>query len=97
MSINASMIVDVTPRAVRGGSGSLEFNGLVLTKNPLAILAQGFESTTAVGEVFGANSTEYAFAQQYWAADANKTFSPRKIIFSRDLSEPTAAWIVSGL
>lgn len=96
MSINASMIVDVTPRAVRGGSGSLEFNGLVLTKNPLAILAQGFESTTAVGEVFGANSTEYAFAQQYWAADANKTFSPRKIIFSRDLSEPTAAWIRSA-
>ena len=93
MSINASMIVEVTPRVVRAGSSDLQFNGMVFTKSPLASICDIFTSANQVGEQFGYESPEYQFAQVYWEADEQKTRSPEALYFSRLTTEATAAWI----
>lgn len=93
MSIPASMIVDITPRAIRAGSSDLQFNGMVFTKNASASMCDIFTSAQQVGEQFGFESPEYSFAQVYWAADEMKTRSPVSLYFARLLTEATAAWI----
>lgn len=93
MAINANMIVDVTPRAVSGGSSDLDFNGFVFTKNPLATAVDIFTTASGVGAQFGYESPEYAFAQTYWQADDNKTKSPKALCFGRLLDEATSAWL----
>ena len=93
MSIPASMIVDITSTAVRGGSSNLEFNGMVFTQNALASMCDIFTSANDVGTQFGFDSPEYSFAQTYWAADERKTRSPSALYFARLLTDATAAWI----
>lgn len=93
MSISASMIVDITPRAIRAGSTDLQFNGMVFTKNATASMCDIFTSAQQVGEQFGFESPEYSFAQTYWEADENKTRSPEALYFARLLTEATSAWI----
>lgn len=93
MSIPASMIVDITPRAIRAGSTDLQFNGMVFTTNPTASMCDIFTSAQQVGEQFGFESPEYTFAQNYWEADELKTRSPAALYFARLLKEETAAWI----
>lgn len=93
MSIPASMIVDITPRAIRAGSSDLQFNGMVFTKNAMASMCDIFTTAQQVGEQFGFESPEYTFATNYWEADEMKTRSPVALYFSRLLDEATAAWI----
>lgn len=93
MSIPASMIVDITSTAVRGGSSNLEFNGMVFTQNALASMCDIFTSANDVGTQFGFDSPEYSFAQTYWAADERKTRSPSALYFARLLTDATSAWI----
>lgn len=96
MSINANKIVDVTPSAVRAGSASLEFNGLLLTQNPLARMCERYETADEVASTYGAESEEYAFALVYWEADSRKTKRADALLISRDLTEDTAAYIRGG-
>lgn len=93
MSINASMIVDVTPRVIRANANGLELASLIFTKNSLASMCDFFTSAAQVGEQFGFESDEYKFAQTYFLADEHKTKNPRVIYFSRLTDEPTAAWL----
>ena len=65
MAIPASYIVAINPRLINAGGTDLEFNGLLLSKNPLIPLSSSvmvFASADTVGDYFGIESDEYKAA-----------------------------------
>ena len=68
MSISADHIIRVTPRVINAGSADLETNGMLLTKSvliPSGSPAMEFTLASDVAALFGAQSDEAKFAQQY--------------------------------
>lgn len=99
MSINANYLVALPPRTITGGSDDLQTNGLVLTKSdllPSGQPAMTFGSASAVAAVFGAESAEAAFAQQYFIGVTNQQKAPSALIVGRWIAEDAAAWLRSA-
>lgn len=98
MAIPASMIVDVQPRVIVGGSADLEFNGLLLSKNPVisaSTLVLSFPSERSVEAYFGTGSPEHVAAGVYFTGYDNKFHAPREFFIARRVDEPIAAWLRS--
>lgn len=96
MTIPASHIVKVEPRVITGGSGDLEMNGLVLSKNPLIStesLVLEFNSVGTVGAYFGISSEEYAAAVTYFTGYENKSSAPRSFFVARRIDQETPGWL----
>ena len=99
MSINANYLVSLPPRTITGGSSDLQTNGMVLTASPLLPAdkpAMSFVSASAVAAVFGAESAEAAFAQQYFTGLINQQKTPDALIVGRLITENAAAWVRSA-
>lgn len=99
MSINASYLVAITPRTITGGSADLETNGLVLTKSALLPTDKPcveFATYKAVAAMFGADSDEAKFAQQYFSGVTNQQRAPTALMVARRISEDASAWLRSG-
>ena len=97
-NVNSNEFVKIVPSVLSAIGSGFSLNGLLLTKNdnlPLG-LPQYFTSADGVGEYLGVNSTEYAFAQKYFAANDNKTRTPSGLcICNYDLSAK-AGWLRGG-
>lgn len=99
MSINASYLVSLPPRTITGGSSDLQTNGMVLTDSQLIPAdkpAMSFVSAAAVAAVFGADSAEAAFAQQYFTGLINQQKAPSALIVGRLITEAAPAWLRSA-
>ena len=99
MSINANYLVSLPPRTITGGSSDLQTNGMVLTTSALIPAdkpAMSFVSASAVAAVFGAESAEAVFAQQYFTGLVNQQKTPDALIIGRLVSEDSAAWVRSA-
>lgn len=99
MAINANYLVSLTPRAITGGSSDLQTNGLVLTESELLPTnqpAMSFGSASGVASIFGAESAEAAFAQQYFTGIVNQQKSPSALVIGRLILKPVAAWLRSA-
>lgn len=99
MAIPASVIVDVMPRVINGGSNNLEFNGLIFTHNEIISATTGvltFTSVATVGAYFGLDSDEYKAAQIYFAGYNNKYAAPRALLFARRIDDLIDAWVRSA-
>lgn len=85
MSINASQIVQVTPRVINAGGTDLEITGLLLTSNPLCVFpgTMAYTSADAVGAYFGLASAEYKAAEKYFLGYDNSFKKPRRLHFAR--------------
>lgn len=99
MSINASYLVSLTPRTIRGGSADLETNGCVLTTSPLipgdkpALVVTTAKEAAAI---FGAASAEARFAQQYFSGLNNSQKAPSALVIAADLRTARAAFLRSA-
>lgn len=99
MAINADMIVKVNPIIITPGGSSLEFNGLVLTKNdriPISESVPGilqFSSPQAVGDYFGLTSPEYDYAQVYFKGYDNSSRKPNLLYVGRRIDDYAPAWV----
>ena len=90
MSINANYLVSLPPRTITGGSSDLQTNGMVLTASPLLPAdkpAMSFVSASAVAAVFGAESAEAAFAQQYFTGLINQVNQVLQFIVTGRMEE----------
>lgn len=99
MSINASRLVQITPRVIGAGSSDLETNGLLLTQNSLIPSdkpALEFVTAQSVENYFGAESEEADFANQYFSGINNQQKSISRLFIARRISEDSAAWILSA-
>lgn len=99
MSIPASHIVAVSSRVLSGGSADLETNGLLLTKNtliPAQTPAVTFTTASDVAAMFGAESVEAQFAQQYFTGCENQQMSPLAVVIARRVDVAAPAWIRSA-
>lgn len=99
MSISASHIVALSSRVIAGGGNDLETNGLLLTKSallPTGTPAMLFSTAEAVSELFGPESDEAAFAQQYFTGVTNAQAPVRTLVIGRRIDEDAAAWIRGG-
>lgn len=99
MSISASHIVALSSRVIAGGGNDLETNGLLLTKSallPTGTPAMLFSTAEAVSELFGPESDEAAFAQQYFTGVTNAQAPVRTLVVGRRIDEDAAAWIRGG-
>ena len=79
MAIPASYIVAINPRLINAGGTDLEFNGLLLSKNPLIPLSSSvmiFANADTVGDYFGIESDEYKAAVIYFAGYNNSFSKP---------------------
>lgn len=95
MTIPASELVDLQPRTLGGGLGSIELNGLLLSNSAdlPANMVYPFGSPDAVSNYFGAESAEAALANGYFLADDNKQKSPTTLYFYRFIGEAAAGWL----
>lgn len=96
MTIPASHIVSVSPRVISGGSADLETNGMVLTKSallPSSQPAMEFSSASAVSALFGAESDEAIFAQQYFTGVNNSQKSINTLVIGRYVASDAPAWV----
>ena len=99
MSINANYLVALPPRTITGGSSDLQTNGMVLTESELLPAdkpAMSFASASAVSEVFGAESDEALFAQQYFTGITNQQKTPSALVVGRRVASDCAAWVRSA-
>lgn len=99
MSINASYLVALPPRTIRGGSADLETNGMVLTASdliPTGTPALTVASASEAAAIFGAQSDEARFAQQYFSGINNQQHIPSALVFGADLRTARAAWLRSA-
>ena len=99
MSIPASHIVAVSSRVLSGGSADLETNGLLLTKSsliPAQTPAVTFTTASDVAAMFGAESVEAQFAQQYFTGCENQQMSPLAVVIARRVDVAAPAWIRSA-
>ena len=99
MAIPASYIVAINPRLINAGGTDLEFNGLLLSKNPLIPLSSSvmvFANADTVGDYFGVNSDEYKAAAIYFAGYNNSFSKPRHIVIARRVAENVGAYIRGG-
>ena len=98
MTIPASTIVQVTPGVISAGGSALNLNGVILTNDasiPMGT-AQSFPSATAVGNWFGAGSTEKALADVYFNGFNNSTVKPSALLFAQYNSSAVGAYLRSG-
>lgn len=99
MSISASRFVSISPRVLSAGSTDLQTNGLLLTKSavlPTDIPAIEFSSADAVGSLFGDESDEAKFAQQYFAGVVNQQAAVRTLVIGRYVDQAVPGWIRGG-
>lgn len=85
MAISASQLVQVLPRILKATGKDLVFNGMVLDENPALRtgVPTGFYSASDVGDFFGTDSDEYAFAQVYFGGYDNSQAKPQTLYFFR--------------
>lgn len=96
MPIPASWIVAINPRLIQPGGTDLEFNGLILTKNPimpLSSIAIEFTTADAVGSYFGLNSEEYELATGYFLGYNNSFMKPKRLMFGARIDTARAAFL----
>ena len=98
MSVPASQIVSVVPSVLGSGGNELVMNGLVLTENLLMPTSSvlSFPSAAAVSSFFGPSSTEYGYAQIYFAGYQGSTQLPSSLMFAPYNAAARAAWLQSG-
>ncbi len=99
MSLPASRIVSVSSRVLSGGASDLETNGMLLTKSQLIPSGQPamiFSSASEVADMFGAQSVEASFAQQYFTGCKNQQRAVRTLVIGRRIAENAPAWIRGG-
>lgn len=98
MSIPASTVVSVIPGVLSPGGAALVMNGLVLTQNTYMPTGSvlSFASAQAVSDFFGPSSTEYAYAQIYFAGYVNGTQLPGTIMFAPYNAAARSGWLTSG-
>lgn len=98
MTIPASQLVDITSRTIGGGLSGIELNGVFLTRNstlPTNNIMIVY-SADQVSEYFGAQSSEYELAQNYFLADDNKQKTPSALYFWRMTDDSAAAAFIRG-
>lgn len=96
MSISADHIIRVTPRVINAGSADLETNGMLLTKSaliPAGSPAMEFTLASDVAALFGAQSDEAKFAQQYFTGITNQQTSVKRLIVGRYIDVAVSAWL----
>ncbi|MBE1237494.1 DUF3383 domain-containing protein [Phaeovibrio sulfidiphilus] len=105
MAINASHIVSVNPGLLEPAGTSLEFNGLLLTRNasiPVSGSRTGghlvlpFASADAAGAYFGRDSEEYRLASVYFQGYTGSYRKPRVLYIARRLDEAAAPFLRGG-
>lgn len=99
MAIPASLIVNVTPRLINAGGTDLVMNALLLTTNPLIPTSGSvvqFSSAADVGEYFGTNSDEYAFAVRYFLGYDNSFKKPRNLFIGLRVPSDVSGWLRGG-
>lgn len=95
MSIDASKLVNIVPRIIGGGGNSLEFNGMMLTQNPLipaGAVTQWADATT-MGKFFGLLAEETTLGALYFNGFDNSNIKPDLLYVARMVTEPVAAWL----
>lgn len=77
-SIPASKFVNITPGVLSAGGNAAILSGLLLTQNTRAPIGAvlSFSTAAAVATYFGLSSTEFAYAQVYFAGFANSQAKP---------------------
>ena len=98
MSIDANKLVNIVPRILGGGGNSLEFNGLLLTQNPLipaGAVTQWADAAT-MGKFFGLLAEETALGTVYFNGFDNSNIKPTLLYVARMVTEPVAAWLRGG-
>jgi hypothetical protein len=94
-AIPISQIVNDIPGVVGTGGNPLALNSVLLTTNVLqpSGSALSFSSAAAVGAYFGMASSEYQWAQVYFAGFLNCTQLPLTLYTWKWNSAPVAAWL----
>lgn len=94
-NVSTSNFVKITPQALVAEGSGFSLNGLLLTKNTNAPLGVplSFKSVEAVGSYFGTTSSEYAFAEKYFAANDNKTKMPSALLVCGYNLAAQAGWL----
>ena len=96
MPIPASYIVAINPRLITAGGNDLEFNGLLLSDNPLIPLSAPvlqFANADTVGDFFGLESDEYKAASIYFLGYNNSFAKPRHLMIGRRVKEAVGAYL----
>jgi hypothetical protein len=96
MPIPASYIVAINPRLIPAGGNDLEFNGLLLSDNPLIPLSAPvlqFANADTVGDFFGLESDEYKAASIYFLGYNNSFAKPRHLMIGRRVKEAVGAYL----
>ena len=99
MAIGAQHIVQMSSRVLSGGSDDLESNGMVLSKSALIPTNQPamlFSNAADVSSLFGAESDEAAFAQQYFMGVENQQAAVKTLVIGRRIDQACAAYIRGG-
>lgn len=96
MPINANQLVNIIPRVINPGAGTLEINGLFLTESdyiPTNVRMLSFSSPEAVAEYFGDGTDEAVAAQKYFLGFDNSQKKPNEVLFGRFINAPAAAYL----
>lgn len=98
MAISLSKIAQMLPGVLKATGTAIDLNGLFLTDSAYAPVGAvpSFASADEVKAYFGSASIEYTAATLYFAAYANKTQTPGKLLFSRFNTDEVAAFLRSG-
>lgn len=98
MSIDASKLVNIVPRVIDGGGNSLEFNGLILSKNPLIPAGKVLQwaDATSATKYFGQLDPLSPLIAGYFKGYDNSTRNPTLLYTARYVDEPVAAWLRGG-
>lgn len=95
MPIPASTLVSVTPSVLNPGGTGLNLAGMFLTQNTNVPIGAptSFANLTAVGNYFGASSTEYAAAQVYFNGFDSSNIKPGLLWFAQYPNSAVAAYL----
>lgn len=97
-SIPASKFVNITPGVLSAGGNAAILSGFLLTQNarvPMGAVLS-FATATAVATYFGLGSTEYAYAQVYFAGFDNSQAKPAFLKIARYNPAAVAGWQRGG-
>jgi hypothetical protein len=91
-------IINVLPSVLSAGGGSIDLNNILLTTSyrvPIGTAAT-FSDKTAVGTYFGLSSSQYAYAERYFAGYDNATKFPGALLITQYNPASVAAWLQGG-
>ena len=97
-SINANLIVSVTPSVLSAGGSALDLTGVFLTQNSRVPMnqAMSFPNTLAVSTFFGPLAQETSLAAIYFNGFNGGSRTPGSIIFVQYPVAPVAAYLRGG-